>query len=137
VRALIICGEAEPRSDGAFDIRAAITELLLPSDSTTIRIDLTAFVAIERNGDRAEHTLRFCFADPNGKILTSSEIMPMPGAGVDSLIFTSPLPLRLGLWKPGRHQLVLEIDGRLAAFAPLDLNPVNAASLGLPPRQLD
>jgi hypothetical protein len=31
----------------------------------------------------------------------------------------------------------LEIDGRLAAFAPLDLNPVNAASLGLPPRQLD
>lgn len=133
VRTFLLCGAVVPK-EAANDFMGVITEITLPREVPSLAMDLHCVIAIERGFDTQPHGLQLSWLDPDERISDSTGIFAMPTPeGITSLLVTSPLRVRWGLWKPGRYRLLLNIDGALAAFCPLDIFAVDASALGLPP----
>jgi hypothetical protein len=134
LRAAILCFKIDNHPDGTTTLRGVVGGLRLPDSGQPIELPLMAHIAIERNDDRAAHSLVGRFVSPSGATmegLAEAAIPPFEDAPVDtvacSMAVTLLTPARP---EPGIYKLLLEIDRRLAGWVPLTLDLVDPKPLG-------
>jgi hypothetical protein len=130
VRVFLTAAGVRQEASGAYSVAQIMDVIPVPPDLVgPVVVTLDLLMVIERNGDTGSHLVEFRLMTPEGHVGETFQPWSLPAVQEETAILHGPIQLRISPVQHGRYLLLAAIDGAMAAYTPLTVDPV----ITLPP----